>query len=902
MEPIITPDIVVAYAQCPRKAYLLLFSPDKGEPNEYIQILEQQRCENQERYLDHLQHTHADVQPYSEENLRKGSQVLINAHLQVDGFAADCGVLTKVEGTSTFGKYRYEPSICVGTHSVSKEQKLALSFVGYVLERLQHKSPARGRMIGMDGKSHTVKLDTITPKLRTIFPTLQQWLGTPPNEPPPLILNKHCPYCQFREECRTKARAIDHLSLLGGMSKKEIEAQNKKGIFTIDQLSYTFMPRKRRKYPYKTHAFPWELKALALREKKTYIREIPKFPSSSIEIYLDFEGLPEVSFIYLIGIVINYREKIEHISLWSNSKNDEENNFIELFNILSRFDDFVIYHYGSYEITSLKSMNKKFNNKFNDEIELIIQRSFNILNLFRSNVYPPTYTNSLKEIANFLEFRWSNKMASGIQSIVWRKRWERTNDNEYKFNLLQYNKEDLLALILVKNWLAEIEKKFDKGESEHYISMNNIKDESYLKWGNPNYRIQDFEEINKFAYFDYQHTKIYLRTNKKIKKGLKKKESLDKLYNKIDKKFQMFPKTCPNCRHNEFSRTKKHTKIVTDLKFSKNGIRRWVVGFDGGSFRCLKCKKIFTPDNFSNLPKYGHNLISWSINHYVSYRVGLNKVVDILSESFHIHVPQSIMYRFKLHFSEKYAATFAEIKQNIVNGSLIHVDETEVNIRDSSGYVWVFTNMDSVFYLFRPNREAVFLEDLLKDFNGILVSDFYPGYDSLPCLQQKCLIHLIRDLNNDLLKNQFDIEFKNIVIEFGKLLRHIVETIDKYGLKKVHLHRHSKEVNKFYDNVIYKEYKSEIAISYQKRFDKNVNKLFTFLNFDGIPWNNNNGEHAIKPFAKYRRDNDGLFTEKSIKEYLDLLSIQQTCKYRNISFLEFLKSNETSIEVYSKRI
>jgi len=363
------------------------------------------------------------------------------------------------------------------------------------------------------------------------------------------------------------------------------------------------MPRKRRKYPYKTHAFPWELKALALREKKTYIREIPKFPSSSIEIYLDFEGLPEVSFIYLIGIVINYREKIEHISLWSNSKNDEENNFMELFNILSRFDDFVIYHYGIYEITSLKNMNRKANNKFNDEIERIIQRSFNVLSLFRSNVYPPTYTNSLKEIANFLEFRWSNNKASGIQSIVWRKKWEFTNDHEYKFNLLQYNKEDLLALILVKNWLVDIEKRFDKGENEGYVNINSIKDESYLKWGNPNYRIPDFEEINKFVYFDYQHTKIYLRTNKKIKNGLRKKKSSDKFYNKIDKKTQMFPETCPNCKHREVSRTKKYTKIVTDLKFSKNGIRRWVVGFDGGSFRCLKCKIIFTPDNFRNLPK-----------------------------------------------------------------------------------------------------------------------------------------------------------------------------------------------------------------------------------------------------------------------------------------------------------
>ena len=147
MEPTITTDIVVAYSQCPRKAYLLLFSPDRGEPHEYVQILEQQRCANQERYVDRLKQTQADVQLYSLEHLHKGSKVLINAHLQVDGFAAECGVLTRVEGTSTFGPYSYEPSIFVGTHSISNEHKLELSFVGYVLERLQHKSPAAGRII-----------------------------------------------------------------------------------------------------------------------------------------------------------------------------------------------------------------------------------------------------------------------------------------------------------------------------------------------------------------------------------------------------------------------------------------------------------------------------------------------------------------------------------------------------------------------------------------------------------------------------------------------------------------------------------------------------------------------------------------------------------------------------------
>ena len=133
MEPAITTDIVVAYSQCPRKAYLLLFSPDKGAPHEYVQILEQQRCATQERYVDRLKQTHADVQPYSLEHLRKGSKVLINAHLQVDGFAAECGVLTRVEGTSTFGPYSYEPSIFVGTHSISNEHKLELGRLNRLL-------------------------------------------------------------------------------------------------------------------------------------------------------------------------------------------------------------------------------------------------------------------------------------------------------------------------------------------------------------------------------------------------------------------------------------------------------------------------------------------------------------------------------------------------------------------------------------------------------------------------------------------------------------------------------------------------------------------------------------------------------------------------------------------------
>ena len=50
---------------------------------------------------------------------------------------------------------------------------------------------------------------------------------------------------------------------------------------------------------------------------------------------------------------------------------------------------------------------------------------------------------------------------------------------------------------------------------------------------------------------------------------------------------------------------------------------------------------------------------------------------------------------------------------------------------------------------------------------GVLVSDFYAGYNAIPCPQQKCLVHLIRDLNGDLLANIHDQEYKGLAKGFG---------------------------------------------------------------------------------------------------------------------------------------
>jgi hypothetical protein len=75
------------------------------------------------------------------------------------------------------------------------------------------------------------------------------------------------------------------------------------------------------------------------------------------------------------------------------------------------------------------------------------------------------------------------------------------------------------------------------------------------------------------------------------------------------------------------------------------------------------------------------------------------------------------------------------------------------------------------------------------------------------------------------------------------------------------------------------------------------------LDFDGIPWNNNNAEHAIKAFASLRRVIEGKSTEKGLRDFLILLSICETCKYKGIDFLDFIRSGATNIDdfVISRR-
>lgn len=180
-----------------------------------------------------------------------------------------------------------------------------------------------------------------------------------------------------------------------------------------------------------------------------------------------------------------------------------------------------------------------------------------------------------------------------------------------------------------------------------------------------------------------------------------------------------------------------------------------------------------------------------------------------------------------------------------------------------------------------------------------MVSDFYTAYDSIQCPQQKCLIHLIRDLNDDVLKHPYDEELKQITLSFALLVKPMIATIDRYGLKSRFLKKYLVSVERFYRQISENNLHSDTAAKVKERLEKNRDKLFTFLSYDGVPWNNNNAEHAIKAFAELRHTIGGVTTEKGLRDYLVLLSLCQSCRYSGLDFLDFLCSGEKDLHVFA---
>jgi transposase IS66 family protein len=477
-----------------------------------------------------------------------------------------------------------------------------------------------------------------------------------------------------------------------------------------------------------------------------------------------------------------------------------------------------------------------------------------------------------------------------------RRAWELGADKGLKRELIGYNIDDCRAAATVADALVRICGDGVSGLDE--VNVGSLEVVFQRTFGKLVCALPEFEKINKAAYWDYQRSKVYVRTDKTVRRTIRKSQNRKKNA-KVQQEviIEDVPKKCPRCNSTRIwtfrTRHRGGSHVVYDLKFTRSGIRRWTVRYSYSTYKCGKCRAEMTTHSPSS--KYGPNLRAFIVYLLVELRLSNKKAAEHVSALFDVALPKESAYMIKSAMAENYLPTYRGILRQIAKSALVHADETKGVVKGGGHYVWVFTNMTTVAYVYAESREAEILEDVLDGFSGVLVSDFYAAYDSVPCAQQKCLIHLMRDINEDLHKNPFDDELKEIAGRFGALLREIVETIDTHGLKARHLGKHRRSAEKFIEDVVTVKYATEVSSALKKRIERNRDKLFTFLNYDGVPWNNNNAEHAVRAFTRLRNVINSS-TPKGTHEFATLLSIQQTLRYRGMNFLEFMRSGRMDID------
>jgi predicted RecB family nuclease len=902
----ITDAVFAAYLQCEMKAFLLLDGAASTDPE-----IKNWQCRTEDAFKAcALEWLCASV-PASEishgmPSLRALRQrehgLILNPVISASEFSAQLHALERRQVGRRGPDTAYCPIRFLHSEKLISSDRLLVAFDALALSRVTGKMPSTARVIHGSGyTSATVQLPKLINEVRTLVDKLRAHHAT--STPPPLALNKHCPACQFRSRCRQIAVEKDDLSLLTTLGERERKKLNCKGITTVAQLSCMYRPRRR---PARNGAAAIKhnpaLKALAIQANRTHVVDTPTFSITSGTVYLDVEGVPDREFYYLVGMRYRRDGEDTHLSFWADDPSGEREMWASLLRALALIPDVRLVHYGSYETQFLKRMKERYSDcpESITLVDRLIATSANLLSLTYAHIYFPTCSNGLKEIAEHLGFHWSVPNASGLHALMWRSEWERSGDASLKQTLITYNAEDCEAAHRVAEVIAEICAKGTVGPSEDNISVNvnSLKHEYRGHFGKLQYAIADFKPINEAAYWDYQRQRVYVRSNKRLKRLSRGSAPRTVKRPSVINVREDRPSFCTRCGSGSIYKHGPWTKAAYDLKFTPSGLKLQYAHFHYHRYRCKSCGNIFY--NFS-VERHGRGLRSYVTYQIIELRLSQGLAAQNLKDVFGLDLSHSTIRALKTSVASEYAPAHRAMLQRIAKGPIAHVDETRVTVDGKTGYVWVITNLEEVVYIYSETRDATTITTALQGFNGVLVTDFYAVYDSIECIQQKCLIHLMRDINNDLLKHPFDKELQELASEFAKLLRSIVATIDRFGLKARHLRKHKRAARQFLRQVAGSDFQSDVAKNYRKRLDKYSDKLFTFLDHDGVPWNNNNAEHAVKAVAQLRNVIGGKNTAKGISTYLLLLSICETCKCKGVRFLDFLRSGKPDIDMFATR-
>lgn len=188
-----------------------------------------------------------------------------------------------------------------------------------------------------------------------------------------------------------------------------------------------------------------------------------ELPKVSHELFFDIEDDPTQEFVYLHGVYERNgkNEKFLDFTATDNTREAEKDawqRFWEYIRSLPK-DDFAVYYYSHHEKTTYHRMQKKYPEVISIEELTEFFDNPNVIDLYKivlSDTDWPLGSYSIKEIAQYLGFRWRDESPSGALSIQWFNKYLETRDQKDLQRILDYNEDDCKATMILKDELARL--------------------------------------------------------------------------------------------------------------------------------------------------------------------------------------------------------------------------------------------------------------------------------------------------------------------------------------------------------------------------------------------------------------------------------------------------------------
>lgn len=358
---------------------------------------------------------------------------------------------------------------------------------------------------------------------------------------------------------------------------------------------------------------------------------------------------------------------------------------------------------------------------------------------------------------------------------------------------------------------------------------------------------------------------------------------------------------CPDCLGNLGKPSVAYSRQIIDIPITPAIITEHVI------FKryCLSCKKrpYPTPDLSSYvIGKYriGINLMGLISTMRVEMRVPLETIQNHLKIFYSLKLSVGEIVKI-LHIVAGYGKKdYENIKQKLLQSPVIHADETGGRENGKNGYFWNFSNSSLQFLLYRKSRGSKVVQEVLgvdgKDYEGVVVSDFYAAYNEYAGFHQRCLVHYLRDIKA--LTEEYPKD--KILKIWVKDIRALFEKAKNYTGPPDNLPIGLKEEMREEKEAYFKRQLTNICEPYigkltvftklNARALKYVSELFTFIRFPGILSDNNTAERAIRHLVVSRKISGGTRSSKGSETKSILASLFGTWRLQNLNPFEQTRS------------